>query len=134
MAVLSRRLALAFGMTMAVAHSRAQDASQADAFIQQTGRELASLMSCVTSDSAKRERLMPFIDRVVDVDAVGRFCLGRYWAVATPEQRAVRNKHPASFEISPPFLVIEFSIEVHIHTIIADRIRQHTRSASGGRW
>jgi phospholipid transport system substrate-binding protein len=36
----------------------------------------------------KRQRLLPFLDRTVDVDGVARFCLGRYWALATPEQRA----------------------------------------------
>ncbi len=61
--------------------------AQAAAFIQKTGQELGALVGGATSAADKRQRLQPFIDRVVDVDTVARFCLGRYWRLATPEQQ-----------------------------------------------
>lgn len=62
--------------------------AQAVAFIQQAGQDLARLVGGARSVEEKRQKLQPFIDRVVDVDAVARFCLGRYWTKATPAQRA----------------------------------------------
>ncbi len=67
----------------------AQDqAARAAAFIQEAGKELAALVGGAQSPADKRLRLQPFIDRVVDVGAVARFCLGRAWAQATPVQQA----------------------------------------------
>ena len=63
------------------------DAAQAAAFIREAGQELGALVGGARSVAEKRQRLRPFIDRVVDVDAVGRFCLGRYWRTATPAQQ-----------------------------------------------
>ena len=57
-------------------------------FIQKAGTELAQVVSGAESVAEKRQRLMPFLDRTVDVDGIARFCLGRYWRAATPEQQA----------------------------------------------
>ena len=32
-------------------------------------------------------RLAPFLARVVDIDGAARFCLGRFWRIASPEQQ-----------------------------------------------
>jgi len=56
-------------------------------FIQDVGRQLGQALQGADTLAEKRRRLEPFIARVVDVPAVARFCLGRYWRVATPEQR-----------------------------------------------
>ncbi len=61
--------------------------ARAAAFIQQAGQDLAKLVGGARSVEEKRQKLQPFINRVVDVDAVARFCLGRFWAKATPAQR-----------------------------------------------
>lgn len=52
-------------------------------FIRRSGEELSSIMTKGDTTEARRRLLQPFIDRVVDVDAVARFCLGRYWKQAT---------------------------------------------------
>ena len=70
------------------AASSAAGSPDAAVFIQQAGSELAQVVSGVESVPDKRRRLMPFLDRTVDVDGIARFCLGRYWGVATPDQRA----------------------------------------------
>ena len=62
-------------------------ADSAAAFIQQLGRDLPGVVANAETDVAKRHRLEPFLARVVDVEAVARFCLGRYWRQATPAQQ-----------------------------------------------
>lgn len=62
-------------------------ADSAAAFIRQLGRELPGVVGNARTDAEKRRRLEPFLTRVVDVAAVARFCLGRYWRQATPAQR-----------------------------------------------
>ena len=85
---LPRRAALTLSLATIAPGVRAQDAAQAAPFIQQAGTELASLIAASDGVADRRRRLVPFLERVVDVDGVGRFCLGRFWSVATPEQRA----------------------------------------------
>ena len=56
-------------------------------FIRRSGEELSAIMAKAVTSEARRKLLQPFIDRVVDVDAVARFCLGRYWSQATVTQQ-----------------------------------------------
>jgi phospholipid transport system substrate-binding protein len=61
--------------------------SWAAAFIRRIGDDLAAIMANAGSPEIRRRNMQPFIDRVVDVDAVARFCLGRFWRQATPVQQ-----------------------------------------------
>lgn len=77
---------------LAQAPAQVQGAAQADpaqaaAFIRQAGGELAATIGGPGGVDEKRRRLEPFLRRVVDVDGVGRFVLGRFWNIATPPQR-----------------------------------------------
>lgn len=63
------------------------DPAQAAAFVKQAGVDLAGVVSGASSPADKEARLGAYMERVVDQDGVARFCLGRYWQVATPEQR-----------------------------------------------
>jgi phospholipid transport system substrate-binding protein len=56
-------------------------------FIRRVGDELAAVVANGSSSDARRRRLEPFLDRVVDVDGVARFCLGRFWRQASPAQQ-----------------------------------------------
>ena len=60
---------------------------QAFAFIQKTGGELSGAVNAQASNKDKALALQTIIDRSVDVTAVGRFCLGRFWRLATPAQQ-----------------------------------------------
>lgn len=62
-------------------------AQEAADFIQRTGGQLAATIGGAGSIDEKRRRIAPFMAEVVDVNGVARFCLGRFWRVATPEQR-----------------------------------------------
>src|SRR3954453_8691618 len=65
----------------------AQTADKAAAFIKATGDKLVGVVNGPGSPSSKRAAMTQIVDSYVDVDEIGRFCLGRYWRQATPEQQ-----------------------------------------------
>jgi phospholipid transport system substrate-binding protein len=67
--------------------ARAQSAEQALAFVDQTAKQLVGVINGPGSPDQKRAQLQQIIDRAVAVDEVARFCLGRFWRSATPEQQ-----------------------------------------------
>jgi phospholipid transport system substrate-binding protein len=69
------------------APAQAQNTDQASAFVEQTGKELAAVVNGPGSTAEKQQKLQAIIDRVVDVNEVARFCLGRFWRTASPEQQ-----------------------------------------------
>lgn len=70
--------------------ARAAEAAPASpvAFIRAAGNQLAAILAAPISEAAKRRRLGAFLARVVDIPAVARFCLGRFWPRATAAERA----------------------------------------------
>ena len=48
---------------------------------------MAAIVNSTASPQEMRDRLKNVIDSTVDVDDVGRFCLGRFWRLATPDQQ-----------------------------------------------
>jgi phospholipid transport system substrate-binding protein len=86
-----RRALLLVGSTamsvLVPAWVKAEDTTRAADFIRQAGVELAATAGDASTPEEKRRRLQPFIDRVVDVPAVARFCLGRFWRQTAPEQQ-----------------------------------------------
>jgi len=88
--IAARRRLLSGIAAMLVATKLARGESNlgwAAAFIRRSGDELSSIMAKASSTEARRRLLQPFIDRVVDVDTVARFCLGRFWRQATAKQQ-----------------------------------------------
>jgi phospholipid transport system substrate-binding protein len=65
----------------------AQSADKAAAFVKSTGDRLVAVVNGPGSTSTKRSQMSQIIGSDVDVDGIGRFCLGRYWRQATPEQQ-----------------------------------------------
>jgi phospholipid transport system substrate-binding protein len=66
---------------------RAQSTDKAAAFVKSTGDKLVAVVNGPGSASAKRSQMSQIINSDVDVDGIGRFCLGRFWRQATPEQQ-----------------------------------------------
>ncbi len=60
---------------------------RASAFVKNIGDRLVSVVNGPESDREKRAKLTTIIDGAVDVDGVARFCLGRFWRNASPEQQ-----------------------------------------------
>jgi phospholipid transport system substrate-binding protein len=67
--------------------ARAQSTEKASAFVKSTGDRLVAIVNGPGSASTKRAAMTQILDTDVDVDAIGRFCLGRFWRLATPEQQ-----------------------------------------------
>jgi len=65
----------------------AQAASRAAAFIKNVGDKLVAVINGPGSTQDKRRMLTQIIDSAVDVDGVARFCLGRFWGQASPQQQ-----------------------------------------------
>lgn len=59
----------------------------AQAFIKSFADELVGIVNGPGSSAQKQAALGPVIDRNVDVAAIARFCLGRFWGQATPTQQ-----------------------------------------------
>lgn len=82
-----RRTLLSLLLATLPAWLSAAESFDAAAFVRRAGSQLAEIVNQPGSIQEKRSQLQPFIDRVADVDSVARFCLGRYWRQATPEQQ-----------------------------------------------
>jgi phospholipid transport system substrate-binding protein len=65
----------------------AQATEKAAAFIKSTGDKIVNVVNGPGSPNSKRAAMTRIVDTYVDVDAIGRFCLGRYWRQATSEQK-----------------------------------------------
>jgi phospholipid transport system substrate-binding protein len=93
--MLTRRTLLASLFALAaVAARRTRSASAQTAtvpaavdFVRKTADELIGIINGPGTLASKQARLAPVVDRVVDVDGVALFCLGRYLRDATPQQR-----------------------------------------------
>ena len=67
--------------------ARAQDTGKAAAFVKSTGDRLVAVVNRAGSAAAKRTDMTQIIDADVDVEGIGKFCLGRFWRQATPDQQ-----------------------------------------------
>lgn len=82
-----RRSLVAALATLPLLARGAEPAADAAAFVKQAGAELAAAVGGASSAPDKRARLAAYLGRVVDEDGLARFCLGRYWQLATQAQR-----------------------------------------------
>ena len=85
--IIRRCLLTALLLLPLAARAEEPDPAKAADFVRNTGAELAAVVGGATSQADREARLAPFLEKVVDEDAVARFCLGRYWQIATPDQR-----------------------------------------------
>lgn len=60
---------------------------RATAFVRTTGDRILSAMQGAGSVEERRKVVGPIIDQAIDVDGLAKFCLGRYWRTATPDQQ-----------------------------------------------
>lgn len=90
---LTRRRLLAYTAVTAVvaacglAPADAQSAG-ANAFVKSFADNLVSIVNGPEPTAQKKAALGPVIDNDVDVARIARFCLGRFWATATPAQQS----------------------------------------------
>ncbi|HBK04259.1 MAG TPA: toluene transporter [Acetobacteraceae bacterium] len=67
--------------------ARAQSTDKAATFVKIVGDKLVAVVNGPGSVAVKRAQMTQIINSAVDVDGIGKFCLGRYWRQATPEQQ-----------------------------------------------
>jgi phospholipid transport system substrate-binding protein len=67
--------------------ARALSPGQAAQFIDQAAKQMIAVIDAAGSEAQKRPQLQQIIDRVVAVEEIGRFCLGRFWRTASPQQQ-----------------------------------------------
>ena len=65
----------------------ARAADNAKQFIQSFGTQLVTIVNSPVPLPEKKAKVLPLVQKNVDIDGIGRYCLGRYWKIATPEQR-----------------------------------------------
>jgi phospholipid transport system substrate-binding protein len=65
----------------------AQGTDKASAFVRSTGDRLVAVVNGSGSAAAKRAAMTQILTADVDVDGIGKFCLGRFWRQATPAQQ-----------------------------------------------
>lgn len=66
--------------------ARAEAMDDAQKFIEALARDLLGVVNGAAGAAEKRTALERIVDRTVDIDAVARFCLGRFARTATPDQ------------------------------------------------
>ena len=59
----------------------------AAAFIKVNVGRMVTVVDSTTSASETGRQLQAIVDRTVDVDRIGQFCLGRFWSAASPTQQ-----------------------------------------------
>ncbi len=58
----------------------------ATSFVVSLGNSLTQIVNSPGAYEDKKQRLVPLIEKDVDVDGIARFCLGRFSRTATPQQ------------------------------------------------
>jgi phospholipid transport system substrate-binding protein len=74
-------------VSLAPLPARAASEDQALAFVDSLLRDLLAIVNGPGALDGKRAALVKIVETRVDVDAVARFCLGRFWRTATPQQQ-----------------------------------------------
>jgi len=69
------------------AGAQAMDPARAAEFIASTGRDLVAVLNGSAPVTQRRSQVAAILRRAVDIEGTGRFILGRWWRVATPEEQ-----------------------------------------------
>jgi phospholipid transport system substrate-binding protein len=80
-------LALGGGVLPLAGRASATPGAASAAFVKTTGDQLVAIISGAGDQHQKRAELERVIDASVDIDGIGRFCLGRFWQRATADQQ-----------------------------------------------
>ena len=78
---------IAAGFWLIPGLAQAQAVEKASAFVQQTADKLAAVVNGGQAVGEKRRALTQILEVAVDIDGIARFCLGRFWRNASPDQQ-----------------------------------------------
>lgn len=85
--MLTRRTMLLAVAALPLARVAWAQGDPATGLVEKLARELVGVVNGPGSAADKQAALARLVVRDVDVTAVARFCLGRYWRTATPDQQ-----------------------------------------------
>jgi phospholipid transport system substrate-binding protein len=86
--MLTRRSLLALAAALPAMHAaRADGAATALDFVRKLAAELVAVVDGGGTAADKRAAIERLLDRDVDTAGVARFCLGRFWRLASPQQQ-----------------------------------------------
>jgi phospholipid transport system substrate-binding protein len=72
---------------LAPAAAWAEDTDQAEKFVAKLLKDLSAVVNGGKPVEAQKAAMRQIVFDAVDVDGVARFCLGRFWRTATPQQQ-----------------------------------------------
>ena len=73
---------------VSAAHAQTSGSTASDtAFVRALGAKLTAVVNGSGSVAEKKTQILPLLSNDVDVDSIGRFCLGRFWNTASPAQQ-----------------------------------------------
>lgn len=61
--------------------------NQLKEWLRSTGNEMVAIVNADYSKTEQKEKFLPILNKYVDVDGIAKFCLGRFWRVATSDQQ-----------------------------------------------
>lgn len=88
--MLGRRRLAGFAVAISIlapATAWAEDTDQAEKFIDALLKDLSAVVNGGKPVEAQKAAMRRIVYDAVDVDGVARFCLGRFWRTATPQQQ-----------------------------------------------
>ena len=85
--ILLRLAALAITSAFSAPAMAAASAGDTASFVKNIGDHLVSIINTPGDARQKREQIAAVIESSVDVEGIARFCLGRFWPRATPDQQ-----------------------------------------------
>lgn len=80
-------LATAAAMSLGLGVTGSARADQASDFVSSFGGKLVAIVNSNASLDKKKQEVLPLLQENLDTAAIGKFCLGRYWRTASPEQQ-----------------------------------------------
>lgn len=75
-----------FGISTAQAQTT-YTSVQLSEWLQNTGNTMVDVVNSNMSAKEKKDKFLTILNKDVDVDAIAKFCLGRFWRTATPAQQ-----------------------------------------------
>lgn len=79
--------ALLSGLPRPFRYAWAETGDEAIAFVEDACDRLVAIVNSAGSSRQKRDRLRDVLYSALDIDDIARFCLGRFWHIATPDQQ-----------------------------------------------
>ena len=90
--MIARRCLFAAIPALLALPAHADDTDAARDLVVTLGRRLTEVANTAATAEARRAAFETLLESAADIESIARFCLGRFWRTATPEQQRVYTK------------------------------------------